>query len=199
MGTSAGDPPVVKPVPLPEAIAKAHRWRRWIIVLGILLPLIAIIECLVVSFLKEHNDLNILLGREIVPLGSPASFWRPKIPGAVFLYALYIVADWPFLLIAEASKRRILKLWPDMRAARLAIYGAIAGLIFAYAPLYARLGLVTVLDPRKALFANAVFCLAAPFYAWALAGVGWFFGHWIDRRTATVIPPVAMKPQDGTP
>jgi hypothetical protein len=71
-----------------------------------------------------------------------------------------------------------------MRAARLAIFGAVAGLIFAYAPLFMKLGLITVLDPREALFVDAVFWLAAPFYAWGLAGIGWFSGHWIDRMTA---------------
>jgi hypothetical protein len=156
------------------------------IVIGFFLPLIAIVECVLFSYLKELNEVDVLFGREIVPLGSPASFWRPKIPGALFLYALYLVAEWPFLLIAEASRRRILKLWPDMRAARLAIFGAIAGLILAYGPLYIRLGLVIVLDPRKALLVNALFCLVAPFYAWGLAGIGWFAGHWIDRKTTWV-------------
>jgi hypothetical protein len=184
MGRSGGDAPVAKPLSPPEAVAKAGRRRTGIIVIGLFLPLIAIIECLLVSFLKEHDELDLLFEREIVPLGSPASFWRPKFPGALFLYGLYIAAEWPFLLIAEASRRRILKLWPDMRAARLAVFGGIAGLILAYAPLYIRLGFVTVLDPRKALLVNAVFCLTAGFYAWALAGIGWFFGHWIDRKTA---------------
>jgi hypothetical protein len=168
-----------------EAVAKASRWHRWIVILGIVLPLVAIVESLVIGELKDRGYIDTLVGLVIVPLGSPASLWRPRSMGAVFLYALFIVADYPFLLITEGARRRILKLWPDARAARAAILGGVAGLVTAYLPLYVKLGAITVLDPRQALLLIAIFCLVAPLYAWGLAGIGWFCGHWIDRRTAT--------------
>ena len=83
MSHAAASPP--RP---PEAVAKGARWRKAIIVIGILLPLIAIVECLLIGYFKKTGYLHVLFDREIIPLGSPASFWRPEIPGAAFLYAI---------------------------------------------------------------------------------------------------------------
>jgi hypothetical protein len=177
--------------PLDPTLSEAEKigrlWQLWVLRIGLYLP--AAIAVVVAFLLLAFPSLGLWLGMDPkhIKLGVHGPF--EIVLGIALMDAL---SCWPFIALGRAAKRRIKFMWPDVRAARPAIIGALIGLSALHGWVFFGVGSEMAMDDPDAGAGSgyAVGFLAAG-GGWIFGGLGWLCGSIIGRmlrRPATDQP-----------
>jgi len=179
--------------PIDPSLSDAERigllWQLWILRIGLALPAIAVVEVLLLNLFPSLgywwgiDPKHITFGYE--PLGLVS-----------FVPLCAALTCWPFVALGRAANRRIKDMWPDMRAARPAIIGALIGLSAIHGYMFLLSGAFLVLNEHDA--DSAAGYSVAPLvigFGWTLGGLGWLCGSIIGRMLRR--PPATGEPAES--
>lgn len=122
-----------------EAKEIIRYWRRVIIVIAFLLPLLTLVLNTLLETVPPMAQLYrwIAVGWfDVEPVPMPSFFTGNLlynvlgIPAFVLLFA--IICNWPFFVLAARVKHHVLRHWPHTKAGQEAIIGGLAGLLVPY-------------------------------------------------------------------
>lgn len=89
---------------------------------------------------------------------------------------------WPFVALGRAANRRIKHMWPEVRAARPPIIGALIGLSVIHGFVFFGVGTLLVYEEQAAgSTAGYIVALLLMGFGWTLGGLGWLCGSLIGR------------------